>query len=157
MEDWIVGNWFAFVQSLSILFTLLITLATLLRQLKQTKVSNSLLVTQHHRELWTLALTTNSLSRVFEENPNLIECPITEQERIFVNLLFLHMSATLKATKANAIHPIDGMEKDVRDVLSFPIPRQVWKQVKDFHDKSFVCFADQNSAGVLLNSTGEII
>ncbi|MGV3615157.1 MAG: hypothetical protein ACO1SV_07460 [Fimbriimonas sp.] len=143
--QYVQAYWFQLVQSTSIIITLLVTLATLNRQMRQTKVTNSLVVTQHHRDLWKLSITEDCLGRVFDVSADCASQPPTEQEKMFVNMLFLHMCATYKAMRAGAIYPVDGMAEDLIDMLSHPIPASVWEEMRPFHDKVFVRFVDRHA------------
>lgn len=135
MISYLSDHWFDVVQTIAILATLLVTLATIRHQADQTKVANSLLITQHHREIWIAFLQDPDLARVFTKPIDLNSNPVTDKERTFVNLIFLHMSATLKAMRAGASFPVEALDNDVRDILSFPIPQQVWNDVKAYHDQ----------------------
>src|SRR3954465_1382794 len=101
-------HWFQILQTVGIIFSLLFTATQIRFQRKSQKVTNSLLVTQHHRDIWKTFISDERLSRLFQAGPNLNAQPITEHERMFINLLFLHISGVLKATKAKAIYPIEG-------------------------------------------------
>lgn len=153
MADFILANWFSLVQSIGIIATLLLTTTMLRRQMNQTRVSNSLLVTQHHREIWSLTFENDALKRVFDKEADIQATPITEQERMFVNLIFLHMSASFKAIQAQAIYPVDGMAEDLIDILSHPIPFQVWSDMKPYHDKIFVNFVNRYSKRITVEPT----
>lgn len=155
--DFLLENWFNVVQTIAIVTTLLVTLVTLLRQGNQLKVANSFLVTQHHREIWNLIFTSASLSRVFEQDVDLETEPITEREKMFVNMIFLHMSASLKAVQAGAIYPIDGMEADIQDILSHPIPYMVWQDVKTYHDKGLLDFVAKHAQDEKLKELSGLI
>ena len=139
-KEFLRNNWFSLAQSVGIIATLILAILTLVRQMRQTRAANSLLVTQHHREIWALSIQNTNLFRVFDLKTDLERDPITEQERTFVYLILLHMSATLKATKAKVIFPVDGMRSDIEDILAHPIPATVWLEVKPFHDAAFVRF-----------------
>jgi hypothetical protein len=144
MQEYLTANWFSLAQSIGIIATLLLTLTMLRRQMHQTRVANALLVTQHHREIWTLSIQNPCLRRVFDPEADILTTPITEEERTFVYLILLHMSATLKAVQAQAIYPIEGMERDLIDVMSHPIPYSVWLEVRQYHDRAFVEFVSSH-------------
>ncbi len=148
-SEYLLANWFTLVQSIGIVATLLIAIATLRRQMHQTRVANSLLVTQHHRDIWKMSIENSKLNRTFTKKPDLFRKPITEAERTFVNLIFLHMCATLKAIEAKTIYPIDGMVADLVDIMSFPIPALVWREVAPYHDKIFAAYVDKHSTGII--------
>lgn len=137
------SGWFAAVQSVGIIASLLFTAYATFRNSQLTKVSNSLLITQHHREIWSLYLShEKKLARVFSENPDLKWKPVTEAEKTFMILIFLHMSAAFKAQKNSSVHSIEGMDLDILEVLSLPIPKQIWTEVKGFQDRDFVDYVE---------------
>lgn len=86
MIDW--NFIFQLIQNIGIIASFIVTIYTLRMNSKQTKASNSLLVTQHHREIWTMIYQTNSLKRVFEKDVDLISKPITDEEVAFTNMIF---------------------------------------------------------------------
>ncbi len=57
-------------------------------------------------------------------------------------LIFLHMSAAFKAQKNSSVHSIEGMDLDILEVLSLPIPKQIWTEVKGFQDRDFVDYVE---------------
>ena len=132
------ANIFNWIQSLGIIFSFIVTIASFKITQKQLKASNSLLITQHHRELWTTIYETDELKRVFNKNIDIVTNPVTEREFRFANMIFLHMSGCLKLSKTNSCFHIDGMENDIKDILSYPIPNYVWINAYRFHDKIFV-------------------
>lgn len=144
--DYLAAHWFTLLQTFGIIASILFTAFQIRFQHKSQMVTNSLLVTQHHRDIWKTFISDQELSRLFQEKPNLGSNPITEHERMFMNLVFLHISAVLKAVKAKAIYPVEGMESDVRDLLSYPIPKAVWEEIAEFQDQGLRDFVAQTDA-----------
>lgn len=139
--------WFDIVQTIGIVASILLARKASRDQARQVEVSNALLITQHHRELWSQMLEHRELARVFDPAPDLVASPITEQERLFTNMLFLHTAGCLRASKAGVAPAIEGIEADLADIFSFPIPRQVWSDVHAFHEKEFSEFVSRIHAG----------
>lgn len=135
-----LDNWFDLVQSVAIVVSILLTLLALREQAHQLKVGNLFLMTQHHRELWGYMLDHPDLQRIFDMNVDLQTQPITERERTFMRMLFLHCEACVKAIKAGVATPVHGAEADIRSILSYPLPREVWKEARRFHEPEFVKF-----------------
>jgi hypothetical protein len=46
----------------------------------------------------------------------------------------------MKTQTACAIYKVEGMERDIIDILSYPIPSKVWGEVYRFQDKMFAEF-----------------
>lgn len=126
---------------------MLFAVYSLREQTRQLKVGNALVITQHHRELWGYMLDHPDLQRVFDKTADIVAQPISERERMFVNMMFLHSSVCLKAAREKVIPPIEGIEADIRDILSYPLPKAVWKDVRPYHEKTFAAFVQQSFLG----------
>ena len=142
IQEWIQERWFELVQTIVLLTTLIITIITLSKNTKQAKSNMLLQITAAHRDIWSNIYKSNKLKRVFTQNPNLEEKPITEEESMFVNMVFLHMSSCVRSIKNGSFFKLNGIKEDLLDILSYPIPRQVWEQNKKYHDKIFVNFVE---------------
>lgn len=129
------------ISNLALIITLLITLYSLIKNNQYLKASNYLLINQHHREIWNNIYQKNSLKRVFDYN---VQRPfkVSDEEFQFVNMIFLHMSGTYKLIKKRACYKVDGMDLDLMDIMSYPIPQKVWKEVSKFHDKDFIKYVN---------------
>lgn len=119
---------------------------TLLRNLKQKKLTTYLDITKAHRELWTLTiLHPDKFGRILKKTPNLKEKSITYEEERFVQLVLLHISVVHNFSKSSEITKIEQLKYDVDDFLSLPIPNLVWIKFKHFFNKEFVLFVDASS------------
>lgn len=141
--NWFSANWFSVVQTIALLGTLLVTLITLCKNIKQTKVNTYLQITNAHRDLWSNIYPSKKLERVFTKKPDLIKKPITEDEKTFANLVFLHMAVCVRAIKDNVMFNITGVRADLLDILSYPIPQQVYEENKKFYDELFIAFVEE--------------
>lgn len=139
----VADNWFDLLQSAGIVASMVFSAFAIREQTRQAKATNIFLITQHHRELWTSMLDHVDLQRIFDKAADTIATPVTERERTFTNMVFLHSAACLHAIDTGVLSPVHGMEADIRDILSYPVPREVWKQVGRFHDKEFASFVDR--------------
>lgn len=139
---WIGEHWLDFVQSVGIIAGLWFTAYTVLKEEKARKVSNMLTVAQHHREIWGAFYQRPELARVQKSKVNLEKSPITDAERMFVNLVIVHVDVVWRATKEGVFLTIEGLNKDIGEFFSLPIPMAVWEQFKSFHDAAFVSFVD---------------
>src|SRR5262245_42311705 len=93
-------NWFVFLNSASIVAGLLFTAFSLRSEAKARQITNLLIVTQNHREIWTEIYRRPELARVLEATPNLKRRPISREEDLFVTLLVLHLSSSYHAMKS---------------------------------------------------------
>lgn len=143
------------IQTAAIVITLLITLFVFAKNIANLKVQSQFSVNQAHREIWGNLYSSDKVSRVFSKNPDLIQCPVTEEEKMFVNMIFLHMSACLRAIKLKNIYKIEGIKEDLADILSYKIPQIVWNEVERFHDKHFIKFVNRTMNKIIAEKTAK--
>ena len=130
------------IQTIGIGASLLISIIIFLISVKNSKVQTLFSVNQAHREVWGRIFETPVLSRVFLRNVDLDKEPVTEEERTFMIMLILHGSVCRFAIKNKTIYSIEGMKADWIDILSYPIPAAVWKEVRNYQDRHFVSFIE---------------
>jgi len=141
--QWASENWFSLIQTLGIIAGLAFTAASLRADTKTRQVSNLLIITGQHREIWKEFYRRPELSRVLEHDPDLEARPLSNDEELFVRLLILHLAGTFEATRDNVYLKPEGLERDVQFFFSLPIPKTVWNKFKVFQNTGFVQFIDQ--------------
>jgi hypothetical protein len=109
------------VQTTGIVASLLLSFFAFVSSKKTTIVNNSFIVNQHHRELWLNYCENPELHRCYQKDIDLESNPATSAEKMFVNMLFIHMSMCNEAMKRNSIIKIEGLEQDAYDLLNLPI------------------------------------
>jgi len=116
-----------------------------LRSVKTQKISNFQEITKSHREIWKLTIDKPELyERIFSNDVDLVQQPVTYTERLFLGLVFLHMSSAYSFAKHSNILEIEKMELDFSEILTFPIPRKVWSENKKYFNKDFVSFFENS-------------
>jgi len=124
-------------------FGLLLNAYATLKNVNSRKLLNYQEIVKSHRELWKLALDKpDKFSRVLLPEPHLEEAPITDEERRFMNLLFLHMTSAFYFSKSNDIVQIEKLHEDVLGLLSLPIPRTIWHETSRYFNQDFVQFVE---------------
>ncbi len=142
MREWLHQNWFNLLQSIGILASILFTGYALRLTATTQRISNLFQVTQYHREIWSLLFVRPELHRIKSTDVDLEKQPISNEERLFVSLIILHLSSTHQAIKAGAIAPIEGVEQDVQKFFSLPIPNRVWHGAVEYQNSDFVEFVE---------------
>src|ERR1035438_5223956 len=142
--SWSAAHWFELLQSIGIVFGLLFTAFALRADERLKRVQTLFTVTEHHRDLWTQLYSRPGLARVLELNPNLEKKPITIEERLFVNLLVLHIVAAFRAAESETYTRPEHLTYYVGEILSRPIPRSVWSKLKELQDSDFVQFVEES-------------
>ena len=143
MGMWITENWFVLLQSAGIIGSLLFTAVSLKRNTATQKVETWFRITSHHRDLWMEILERPELARIRETESRLKVYPLTEPERRFVQLLIHQLAATYVAIQAGVISEPAGLRNDIAQFFSFPVPKAVWDQAKQFQESQFVGFVEE--------------
>jgi hypothetical protein len=65
-------------------------------------------------------------------------------------MVVLHLNLALEAMRMNAIVPIEGLERDLAEIFSKPIPRVVWKEIRSVQNSDVKKMLDR------LTSTAEL-
>ena len=107
------------------------------------RVQNLITITAHHREIWSEIYKNPELKRIIDPKADLENRPISIPERLFTRSLFLHLSAAFHASKTGMFSEPDGLQRDIRNFLRLPIPKQVWKQSKGNHNHEFARFVER--------------
>ena len=97
---------------------------------------------KNQRAIFEHMIDDPDLSRVIKKDVDLDTQPITEKEKLFVMMTIHHLHSGFEAQRLKQLSPLMGLEKDVRDYFSFPIPGEVWREVKKYQNKEFVGFVE---------------
>lgn len=97
---------------------------------------------QEHREIWSAAYAHPELWRVTEEHVDLASTPITFPEGLLVNFLIQNLDAVYDAMQSDMYFKIEGLEADIRNFFSLPIPKAVWAKLKKYQNVEFVKFVE---------------
>lgn len=135
---WLGENWGSLAQT----GALLLVASVFFLDLRVRRVANLIRLTEQHRELWEKVHGRPRLARILDPAVNLDRKPVTAEEELFVISLILHLSTTYYASKTALFWKSPGLEKDVRQFFSRPIPRAVWEHFKDLQDEAFARFVD---------------
>jgi hypothetical protein len=104
------------------------------------RIQNLLTITALHREIWSYFYKNPELKRIIDPKADLEKRPITIPERLFTRSLFIHLSVSFHASKTGMFSEPDGLQRDIRNFLRLPIPKQVWNQSKGNHNHEFARF-----------------
>ena len=132
--SWINANWFDLLQTAGIVAGLLFPAFTARRESKSRNISNLLAITQSHREIWLQVFENQQLLRILKPKINLERHPVSLHERIFVNLIILHLTSVLAAVREGVMDKPEGHDKDIVEFFSLPIPKSVLESTSDFRD-----------------------
>jgi hypothetical protein len=143
LSSWANTNWFNLAQTLGIMGSLWMTAAAAHRDAKSREIENLLTLNGQHRELWSGVLEKPELKRVFQDDANVLEKPVTVAEKEFLNLVFVHYQTGWTVVKSGALMTLTEMKTDIRDFFALPLPRAVWEKTKKMRDRRFVQFVER--------------
>lgn len=138
----ITRNWLEILQSAGIIAGLLASAYTIHKDAQVQRVQNLFTVTKNHREIWSNIVEKPELARVLDPSPDLDRHPITDAERLFVLFLILHLASSFEATKYGMYFAEKGLQADVREFFSLPVPRVIWTQVGKYQRQDFINFVE---------------
>jgi hypothetical protein len=142
--QWIGQNWLQLVQTGALAGGLLFTGMAILLDARARRVGNLIQLTQQHRDLWERLYVQPNLARILDPSANPDPTKVTAEEETFVIFLILHLSNTYYATRSGFFQKLRGLRKDIAGFFALPIPRAVWKKVRDLQDESFIKFVESS-------------
>jgi hypothetical protein len=141
---WILEHWLDWLQSVGIIAGLLFTVHTIRTDARSRRIANHLIFTEQYRDIWKQLYIRPELARVFEPDVDLARAPVTNEERLFAQLLILHLDGIHRARKEKMFASLSGLQKDIRMSFERPVLRAVWEEMKEFQDPGFVAFVEMN-------------
>lgn len=113
------------------------------RNISSRKLSNYQEIVKSHRDIWKITIDKPEIyGRILEKGVDLSQNPITYQEKLFIQLVLLHMTSAFSFSKQSEMVKISKLKYDFDDFISLTIPNEVWKDVKEFYNSDFVKFID---------------
>ena len=140
--SWMEGNWFSLLQTTGIVAGLFFNGRHLLIDSRLRRVQNLFTLTQHHRSIWLEAYDNPNLRRVLAPKADFKRKPVTLQERIFMNLVILHLSTVLAAMKNKVLPKPAGLDEDIQEFFSLPVPNAVWLATKKYRDQPTIDYVE---------------
>lgn len=139
---WLANNTFNLLSVLGVIASLCFTATALRSEIKTRRVANLLAVTANHREVWKVFLKDKRLTRIRDRTADLTKQPITDAERVFVNLVIQHVNSVYWAMHDQLVVKVEGLRRDIAQFFALPIPREVWERLKQFQNDEFVAFVE---------------
>jgi hypothetical protein len=139
---WVSQNWFYLLSSIGIIGGLWFTAFSLRSETKTRRIANLLTITANHRELWKECLNNPKLWRVRDAAADTVKHPVTDEERLFVIMVVLHISSAYYAMKDGLVIKLEGLRRDVAQIFLPPVTREVWEKIKVLQNDDFVAFVE---------------
>lgn len=140
---WLMQHGHSLLESAGIIGGLIFTGVGLHRDSKARRIENMISLVAQHRDLWRQASGDAKIAAIFDSQRDALRVPPTPAERDFLCSVILYLSTVYRAVKLDELLRPAGMEKDIRDFFSLPIPRDVWRDLRAYQDPDFVAFVEQ--------------
>jgi hypothetical protein len=144
MTQWIAVHWFDLLQTIGIVGGLLFTAYATWKDEKSRKIGNLIAINAQYQGIWKEFYRHSELTRVLKPDADIAALPITEVEKRFIISLILHLNTVYHAMKEGMFVPIEGLQKDIRNFFSLPIPRSTWEKNRVFQNADFVRFVEES-------------
>lgn len=142
VETWLLEHWFDVAQTAGIIGGLLFTAQTIRKDEKARAISNTIALNEQYNHIWHELYERPELGRILQKDVDLNGHPVSNDETLFLKKLFLYLDVVRRAMQAGIFVKIQGLQKDVQDFFSLPIPNAVWEKIKPFQDGDFVSFVE---------------
>jgi len=139
---WVAEHGFDLVGVVGIIASLLFTAVSFHKDDRSRKIGNLIAITQQHRDVWQQLYERPGLARILKTDVDLGTEPISGDEFLFVKLLILHLDTVYRAMKAGTFVKLEGLQDDIAQFMSLPIPKFVWDKLKPLRDADFITFVE---------------
>jgi hypothetical protein len=140
--SWIGNHAFDLLSSVGIISSLAFTAVSFREDTRSRRLNNLVRLTEQHRDIWEESQNNPKLARIRDAEADLYTKPVTAEETQFVMLLMFHLHCWYRAIEGKEVSSLDGLEKDIRNFFSRPVPRHVWEERKSFFDRDFRRYVD---------------
>lgn len=106
------------------------------------RVEHLININESYKAIWEKTYQNPELSRILKGDLDLKTSPITFAERQLAKELIIHIYVVFEAERNQQI-TIGEMSKDIYDIMNLPIPKAVWKEIKQYQQKNFVLFIEE--------------
>jgi hypothetical protein len=141
---WFSKNWFELFSSIGIIASLWVAIFSLRSETKTKRIGNLLTITGNHREIWKEFLNNPKLARIHAPDTDTTKHPVTDAERVFINLVILHTNSVYYAMNDQLVVEYEGLRRDIAEFFSLPVPKAVWIKIKLLQNQDFAAFIESS-------------
>lgn len=141
VAGWIAEHGLQALQAAGIVGGLLFTGFSFRQSVRVQRAQFLINITQQHRTIWLKVFDSPKLKRILSKSPPRGPTP-TQDERLFVNLIILHVTSTLYAMRKGILDKPAGFDVDLAEFFSLPIPAVVWNDMKHLRDRRTVRYVE---------------
>ena len=141
--SWFGDNWKDVLTVVASIVGVCIGVAAFHRNRSRDDKEDQNALSKAHDTLWSNVRDKPELSRVLLTEVDLKRKPLTVQEEVFLNEVFLHFERGWQAAKENKVLTMAAYTADVRGFFVLPLPRAAWEKRKAFRNPKFVQFVEK--------------
>jgi hypothetical protein len=140
--NWLLEYGLGLVQTVGIVGGLLFTAHAISKDETARTITNTIAINEQYSNIWKNFYERPELARILQKDADLIRQPVSNNEALFVKTLLLHLDVVRRAMKVGIFVKIQGLQTDIQDFFTLPIPKAVWEKIKPFQDEEFVGFIE---------------
>lgn len=142
MMEYVTQRWIDVVQAVGIISGIVFSGHAHRTDARERRAQRHFELTREHREIWEDLNARSVGKELLSKNRDLAARPRTIEETEAVRTLTLHLNAFFRS-ETEGIHVMpERVMEDIQDFFSHPVPRDAWREVRDFHDRAFVAFVE---------------
>lgn len=142
MESWLPHNLEELVGYIGVIGGLIFNGISIRSETKARRITNMLMTTQNHREIWSDYTRNPNVWRVLDPSARISTEKVTKAEEAFVSTVIQHINSVYQMMKDGLTIRPEGMGADISSLFSLPVVEAVWNKMKGFQDEDFVVFIE---------------
>jgi len=135
---------FQLIETFGLICGLAFNAYTTYKEAQARQVANMIAIDARFGDIWQECYRRPELFRVLNPVVDLKNEPVTDAERLFVKTLIFHLDTVRRASKKGLLVKIEGLNSDVREFFSLPIPKAVWTKTKLLQNQDFAAFVESS-------------
>src|SRR5438270_2325293 len=112
MGEWLTTHWFDCIETIGVISGFAFTAYTIGKDERSRQITNLILINARYSDIWKTFYDHPELTRILKKKLDLGKIPVTDQERLFVKMLILHLDTVRRSMKAGMFVRIQGLEND---------------------------------------------
>ena len=105
-------------------------------------ITNLLALDERHRALWGEVKQRPELKRILSANADLVAQPLTPEENVSMWQILQQFETGWRVERILNRGELKFLARDIAEVFSYPLPRAVWDNEKQFRNPRFVRFVE---------------
>lgn len=134
--EWLKRDWFNLVQAFCLVGGFVFAV-------KAWRIQFLTMLAEKHRAVWEKMVENPKLHRIFAEQTDLSERPVTPEEEIALNMILIQYETGWEAAKFLDRGRLTPLANDISKFFRLPLVWQAWEKNRGALDPRFVCFVEK--------------